>query len=79
MYEMTIEDWEKLPALNSRTCPKCGNQHAAMRFGLSSIFKREGEVRVFNGLCREFIERRCLRCEFSWDEHTLDWEPKDKC
>jgi len=53
-----------------RTCPKCGSQKAKTKYVKNH----------FMGDICDFMERTCVVCGYSWNEHPLDYsEQKAWC
>lgn len=50
------------------TCPKCGNVGASTEFS---------ERNTTNGLWGERLVRACRRCDFTWEEATVDASTPD--
>lgn len=57
------------------TCPKCGNVGATVKF--MALGDCVHESRLTLGLHRnERLHRECRRCDYAWDEATVE-QPKE--
>ncbi|MDQ0758677.1 hypothetical protein [Streptomyces canus] len=54
------------------TCPKCGNE-GACTFYRAKGEPSPGQVAMASTL-PERLERRCTRCDYGWDEATVQQE-----
>jgi ribosomal protein S27AE len=58
------------------TCPKCGNVGARTEYVSPSLrCSHPGEVRSPYALTTERLHRECGRCDYAWDEATIEQKP----
>lgn len=51
----------------NRLCPKCGFEEAGSRYNCTRAYPEDGEP-----YDKEYVERDCKRCGYTWEEIPLD-------
>lgn len=58
------------------TCPKCGNIGARVEYFSTSLqCSHPGEMRSPYAPLSERLHRECHRCDYAWDEATIEQKP----
>jgi hypothetical protein len=58
------------------TCPKCGNTGARTRFLNHGTCEHYGiDSLVMGYQANERLHRECQRCDYAWDEATIEQQP----